>query len=341
MSQTDLEKLAELLKNPINIAITSHYNPDGDAVGSSLALYHVLIQSGHNVSVLFPNRFPAFLNWIEGSDRCMFFDQDKAAVTGILSKADLIFCLDYNAPKRLGEMGESLKEATAFKILIDHHPAPELESFSKAFHDTKFSSTSELIYQFLSQLNLTEKINLQAAESLYTGIITDTGSLSFSCNRPETYRIIAKLIEKGLDAERAHRLIYDNFTEGRMRLLGYSIYRKMMVFPEYHTALIPLTISELEEFQYEQGDTEGLVNYPLSMKTINMSVMMVQRADRIRLSFRSKGDFHVNEIASRYFAGGGHRNAAGGDSFVSMEDTILKIREILPLFTEKLNFEIK
>lgn len=340
MSQTDLEKLAELLKNPINIAITSHYNPDGDAVGSSLAIYHMFKQSGHNVSVIFPNRFPGFLNWLKDSDKCLYFDQNKMAATGALQNADLIFCLDYNAPNRLGDMSQALTEANGFKILIDHHPGPDTASFSLTFHDTLVSSTSELVYQFLDRLNLTSKINLQVAECLYTGIITDTGSLSFNCNRPETYLIVAKLIEKGLNAERAHRLIYDNFTEGRMRLLGYSIYRKMMLLPEYHTAIIPLTISELEEFQYEQGDTEGLVNYPLSMKTINMSVMMVQRKDRIRLSFRSKGDFHVNEIATRYFAGGGHRNAAGGDSFVSMEDTILKIKEILPLFAKKLNFEI-
>jgi phosphoesterase RecJ-like protein len=341
LSQNDIEKLIELFKNPKKIVISSHYNPDGDAVGSAMALYHVLKQLNHQVSVIFPNKFPLFLSWIEESERSLIFEQDGASASQVISAADIIFCVDYNSFKRLGEMESLMVKSKAIKVLIDHHPDPEKEHFGFVYHSASASSTAELVYKFLKLTGLHIKINRQVAESLYAGIITDTGSLSFSCNNPDTYIIIAKLIQKGLDAERAHRLIYDDFSENRMRLLGYTIYQKMIVIPEYFTAIIALTIDELARFGYQQGDTEGIVNFPLSMKAINFSVMLVERTDRIRLSFRSKGSFPANTIAARYFEGGGHLNAAGGDSYLSMQETIKRLKEILPQYYDQLNFEIR
>lgn len=341
MIQSDFDKLNSLLSKPTNVIVTSHYNPDGDAVGSALAVYHVLNALNHRVSVIFPNSFPSFLGWIQGSENALFFDQNQVEAEQRIECADLIFCLDYNALNRIGAMEPAIRNAGGLKIIIDHHPNPDFSSFDFQYHSTLASSTSELVYMFFKLLKLDEVIDKNAAESLYAGIITDTGSLSFSCNKPETYHIIAELINKGLDAERAHRMIYDNFSEARMRLMGFAIYQKMIVIENCHTALIPLSQDELEKFGYQQGDTEGIVNFPLSIKTINFSILLTQRKDKIRLSFRSKGAFPANEIAARYFIGGGHRNAAGGDSFISMDETIEKIKEILPLYCEQLNFEIQ
>lgn len=257
-----------------------------------------------------------------------------------LDEADIVFCLDYNAPVRLEDLEQPLRKAKALKVLIDHHPNPEISAFDLSYHDAGASSTAELVYEFLQKAGFDQHINRAAAESIYTGIITDTGSLSFNCNKPETYLIISRLIEKGVDAELLHRLIYDNFSANRMKLLGYAIYKKMDVLPASHTAIIPLTINELDQFGFQQGDTEGIVNYPLSIKGINLSVLLTEKQNRIRLSFRSKGDFPANDIARKYFEGGGHRNAAGGDSFLSMDETIKKIKEILPLYQKQLHFEI-
>jgi phosphoesterase RecJ-like protein len=341
LNQSDIDKLSSILSRPIKIVVTSHYNPDGDAVGSAMAVYHLLNALNHQVYVIFPNSFPSFLSWICGSEKVLVFDQNQLEAQQLIERADLIFCLDYNALSRVGDMEPAIRNAGGLKIIIDHHPNPDFSSFNFQHHNTSASSTAELVYVFFKLLKLDQFIDKYAAESLYAGIITDTGSLSFSCNNPETYHIIADLIAKGLDAERAHRLIYDNFSEERMRLMGFSIYQKMIVIENCHTALIPLGLDELEKFHYQQGDTESIVNYPLSIKTINLSILLTQRKDKIRLSFRSKGVFPVNEIAARYFEGGGHRNAAGGDSFVSMDETIEKIKEILPLYCEQLNFEIQ
>jgi bifunctional oligoribonuclease and PAP phosphatase NrnA len=328
------------LSTPLNIIITSHYNPDGDAVGSVMALYHVL-KDNHLTQVILPNRFPSFLDWISESEKIVFFESDRQSAISLIEKADIIFCLDFNSPGRVGELEKPLRNAKAQKILIDHHPNPESEAFDLSYHDVTASSTAELVYQFLIKAGYGHLITKAAAESLYAGIVTDTGSFSFSCNNPETYTIIAGLINRGVNAEVLHRLIYDNFSAERMKLLGYALYKKMEVLPGLHAAIISLKMSELEEFKFKQGDTEGIVNYPLSIKGINLSVLLTQRKDRIRLSFRSKGNFPANDIAREYFEGGGHRNAAGGDSFVSMEETLKKIKEILPLYRNELDFEIE
>jgi bifunctional oligoribonuclease and PAP phosphatase NrnA len=340
LNQINFQELSHSLSQPQRIVITSHYNPDGDAVGSVMALFHVLRRLNHDIQVILPNRFPAFLDWIVDSDIILFYENHKETTAEYIRTADIVFCLDYNALNRTGDMEGSLRGTSALKILIDHHPNPEAATFNMMFHDVNASSTAELVFDFLQKAGLEYLINKPAAESIYAGIITDTGSLSFNCNNPETYRIISRLIEMGVDAERLHRLIYDNFSMYRMKLLGYALSEKMEVIHGLNTAIIPLMMNELEQFNFQQGDTEGIVNYPLSIKGINFSVLLTEKKDRIRLSFRSKGEFPANEIAREYFEGGGHRNAAGGDSFVSMEETVRKIKEILPLYRSQLDFEI-
>ncbi len=341
LKDIDFQSIKSKLEKPARIAVTSHHNPDGDAVGSSMAMYHILKSLGHQVSVILPNRFPEFLSWIAGSEQVLIFESDRQdAARAALEKSDLIFCLDYNAPNRVGKMEDALSAAKGLKVMIDHHPDPDVEAFDHLMSVTTASSTAELVYNFLEETGFTGLIGKYAAQCLYTGIVTDTGSFSYACNAPQTYRIIAHLVDRGVDAERLHRLIYDNFSQSRMRLLGYAL-SKMEVLDEYHTAYISLSRKELDRFDYQVGDTEGIVNYPLSIKGINMAILLTEREKQIRLSFRSKGNFEVNDIARDHFEGGGHRNAAGGDSYVSMDETIQKIKDILPLYKEQLDFEIQ
>lgn len=342
MTKSDYNTIKSHLKGSGNIVITSHHNPDGDAVGSALAMYHALKCINPNVVVVLPNRFPDFLKWLPGANDVVIFDQnDEQFISGIFNKAGIIFSLDYNTPSRVEKMEETLRNATATKILIDHHPQPDTDAFQFVLSKTSASSTAELVYEFLEETELTHCIQKAAAESLYTGIITDTGSFSFACNNPKTYRITAELIERGANPERLHRLIYDNFSESRLRLLGHAFAEKLLILPKYRTAIIALSKDDLNRYNYKAGDSEGIVNYPLSIKEINVSILMTEREGLIRLSFRSKGQFAVNQIAQKYFEGGGHRNAAGGNSYLSIEASIEKIKEILPLYEDELNYEIE
>jgi len=328
-----------MLRQPSNIVVTSHHNPDGDALGSALAMYHILKQFGHNIRVIIPNEYPDFLKWIPENDSIIIYESaQKEFAESLFAESDVVFCVDYNALNRVGKMEKALTEAKGMKLLIDHHPNPDENAFDWIFSTTMASSTAELVYEFADKTNLLNFINKEAAECLYSGIITDTGSFSFACNSPRPYMIVADLISRGINTERLHRLIYDTFSESRIRLLGFAINQKMLILNDFHTALIPLTRNELESF--ETGDTEGIVNYPLSIKHVNLSILLSEREDLIRLSFRSKGKFPANQIALKYFEGGGHTNAAGGNSFVSMEETIQKIISILPLFRTDLDFII-
>lgn len=340
MNRISFDYLTEFLSVPRKIAITSHFNPDGDAVGSSLALFHVLSRSGHFCTVIFPNHFPDFLSWLKGAEQCLIFEKDREKVLCKVAEAEVIFSIDYNSPGRVSELEHSLRTSKAIKILIDHHPNPEDDFFDYSQHSTSISSSAELVFQFIHLLGKADEIDRTIAECIYTGLITDTGSFSYNCNHAESYRLVAWLIDRGLNAERAHRLIFDNFSENRLRLIGYAISEKLQVYPDIRTAIIPLSLEDLKRFSDQPGITEGIANLPLSMKLVNLSVLLTQRSDRIRMSFRSKGEFPVNTIASRYFSGGGHRNAAGGDSFDSMENTIKKLLEILQDYKNQLNFEI-
>jgi phosphoesterase RecJ-like protein len=330
-----LSKVLQLLEVPSDIVVTSHYNPDGDALGSSLALSSYLRRKGHSVKTIIPNDFPEFLNWMPGrEDTIIYFHKSKTA-DELLASARIIFCLDYNAIPRVNLFADKLFEARATKILIDHHLQPE-DHFDFALSVINTSSTSELVFDFIDASGDAGIIDKAMAECLYVGIMTDTGSFSFACNYPHTYEVVSRLVKSGVDTERVHRLVYDTYSESRMRLLGFCLSERMIVLSEYNTAYIWLTREDLDRFDFKPGDTEGVVNYALSIKNISFAALFTEKSDRIRISFRSKGDYSVNNFAREHYQGGGHRNAAGGDSFQSMELTLSNFEALLPRYKENL-----
>jgi phosphoesterase RecJ-like protein len=329
-------QIAELVSQSRNIVVTSHHNPDGDAIGSAIALSLLLNKTGKETMVIVPNDYPSFLKWIPGGSLAIF-KEDEIRAKDAISRADIIFCVDYNALHRTGNMQKSLEKAKAKKILIDHHLEPQVADFDYYLSEIAVSSTSELIYRFIDGCGWIDLLDQDIATGLFVGIMTDTGSFSFACNNPETFEITASLLRTGINAEKIHRLVYDTYSESRLRLLGYCLSERLTVLPEFATAFIALDRSDLSRFNYQVGDTEGIVNYALSIDNIKIAVLLTERSDRIRLSFRSKGDFSVNKVAQEHFLGGGHRNAAGGDSYLNLQDTILKLKEVLAQYQEEIS----
>lgn len=315
------ELIATKINDANSVLITSHHNPDGDAVGSSLGLYHFLRALGKKPQILIPNAFPDFLNWMPGAGRVVFYEDQPGKATKLIESSELIFCLDYNSFSRTKFFEQQLQDSNAFKVLIDHHPQPD-KGFDHVISRTNVSSTAELVYETISALGYKDLIGKEVAECLFAGIMTDTGSFSFSCNYPSTFRIVAEMIEKGVDAELIHQKVYDTYSEHRMRLLGYCLSEKLVVLKDYATAYISLARHELEQYQFQPGDTEGVVNYALSIENIVLAVLFTEKEDAVRISFRSKGDFSVNDFARTHFIGGGHINAAGADSDRSLDETI-------------------
>lgn len=327
--------LADKITNAQNILITSHHNPDGDAIGSCLGLYHYLAAIGKKSKIIVPNAFPGFLAWMKGAERIIVFDEHPNKASKIIEAADLVFSLDYNSFSRTKFFEKLLIDSKAFKILIDHHLQPD-EGFDHIVSRINVSSTAELIYETIASLGHEKLINKDIAECLFVGIMTDTGSFSFSCNYPSTFQLAAILIQKGVDAEHVHQLVYDTYSVDRMRLLGFCLSEKLVVLKDYATAYISLTRHELDNFRFQPGDTEGVVNYALSVKNIVFAVLFTEKDDGVRISFRSKGDFSVNEFARTHFKGGGHKNAAGADSDVSIDETITSFVGLLHDYKERL-----
>ena len=340
LEKQQLQEINNYINNGSKIAITTHTNPDGDAIGSSLAIYHYLKSKGANVEAVVPNKFPQFLEWLPSSNQLTIFEQQAKKAKQILADADLIFCLDYNALSRVGAVTDDLKAAKAKKILIDHHISPETENFDFIISETNTSSTGELVFDFITAMGDENLIDRKIAECLYTCIITDTGSFSFSCNNSKTFEVAAKLIENGVDARKIHGLIYDTFSETRLRLLGFAINDRMLVWDELKTALIYLTKEDLKKYKYKVGDTEGVVNFALSMDKVNMAVLVTEKDKKIRLSFRSKGEFSVNDLAREHFNGGGHRNAAGGNMSKPIMEVVDEIKSILENYKHLLNYHV-
>ncbi len=333
----DYSVVAKTLKKSKNILITSHTNPDGDAIGSSLALYSLFSKLGYNVNVCIPNNIPEFLQWITNCEKILIYKKESVKAKKIVEEAEIIFCLDYNDLHRLENMSEPIINSKAIKILIDHHPKVE-NDIDYRFSTTETSSTAELIYEFIRGIGYENLIDKEIAECIYVGIITDTGSLSYLCNYQSTYLIIAKLIGLGIDGKRIHQLVYDTFSENRLRLLGYSLCEKLKVLKEFSTAYIYLSKSDLKKFKYQVGDTEGLVNYALSIKGIQFAALFTERENVVRISFRSKENFRVNEFASKHFEGGGHNNAAGANSYISLNETIEKFENLLIEYKSRLRY---
>lgn len=334
MTHTQIEEIKELLAARKNIVIVTHKNPDGDAIGSSLGLYNYLIRKNHNVKVVTPNGYPTFLQWLPGDDKVIEHSESPETAEARIKKAEIIFCLDFNGLRRIGDLGDLVKKAKATKILIDHHPQPE-KFAHYLFHDKKSSSTAQLVFDFISLLGDKKLINRKAANCLYTGIMTDTLNFRVGTTTAHTHRITADLIEAGAQNTLAFSKVFDANSEDRVRLLGYSL-QKMKVFKEFHAAFISLSASELKKFNFQKGDTEGLVNYPLSIEGIRFSALFTEVKGEIRISFRSKGNFDVNKFARKNFNGGGHTNAAGGESQTTLDAAVLAFVNLLPEYKDEL-----
>lgn len=299
-------------------------------MGSSLGLYNYLVQKGHHVRVITPSDYPLFLQWLPNNPEVIIYPDKQEESDRHISEADLIFCLDFNALSRINQLGDRIKEANAKKVMIDHHLEPE--DFDDYRHwSINACATAQLVYDFI--VNIMEEpdlINKDVATCLYTGIMTDSGSFRFATTTPAVHYIAADLIAKGAENWKIHQLVYDNFSESRLRFLGYCLLNKLEVLPEFNTAMITVSKSELRRFNITTGDTEGLVNYALTINGIRLAALIIERTELVKLSLRSTGDFPANEICKKYFDGGGHRNAAGGQSEKSLEETILRFKQILP-----------
>lgn len=337
MAKDSFPKFKALLKRSQNIIIVTHWSPDGDAMGSSLALYNYLVKTGKKATVITPNDYPNFLHWLPGNNKVIDFLKSEKKATGLIKAADLIFTLDFNTFKRLEKLGEVLEKSTAPKVLIDHHQQPDNYAVLQ-YHDVKASSTCELVYELIVGLGGKKLIDKDIAACLYTGLMTDTGSFKYDSVTPQTHRIIAGLLETGLKISDVHSAVYDTYSEHRMRLLGYCLTEKMVVMPGYSTAYITLDDKEQERFHYQKGDTEGIVNYPFAIKGIRFCAFFSESKSegKIKVSFRSKGTFDVNKFARAHFSGGGHINAAGGKSDTSLKATIDKFVSLLPEYAKDL-----
>lgn len=335
LAEFDLQELRKLLLNSQKVTITTHVSPDGDAIGSSLALMFFLEKEGLEAKVITPDSYPEFLQWLPRQSEVLKYDEDAMEAEEWISKSDLIFCLDFNSPDRLSGMRKVIESSTQTKVLIDHHRHPQ-DWVDILLSDPEASSTSELIYRVIAGLNKADKIDESMATCLYTGIVTDTGSFKFPSTSALTLEIAAELVRHGIDAPKIQNLIYDNSSEDRLRLLGYALTKKLQIIAKYHTAVIGLDAKELRKYNYKAGDTEGIVNYPLSISTVWMSVFISEKGNDVRMSFRSKGKVPVHEISAKYFHGGGHINAAGGISDKSVADTITYLLSILEDYSEHL-----
>ena len=329
MKIQDIQAIQLLLATPKKIAIIPHRGPDGDAMGSTLGLYHFLLKNNHQPTVIAPNDFPDFLAWLPGSETVKIFEKDTENCTKILEEAELIFTLDFNAFHRTGEMEHTLAKLTAPFIMIDHHQKPD-DYAAYMYSDTSFGSTCEMVYNFISFLGKKEDLDKTIATCIYTGILTDSGSFRFPGTTGNTHRIIAELIDLGVENTQIPVLLFDNSSYSRLQLLGRAL-QNMKVLEEHKTSYTTLTQAELDSFDYVKGDTEGIVNYGLSIKGIVFTAIFIENKDEkiIKISFRSQGGFDVNQFARDHFNGGGHSNAAGGRSEVSMEETVKKFEYLV------------
>ena len=334
--QEKLNELKLLLQNKKNIVITIHRGPDADALGSALALSDVLKQLNHNVTVVSPNDYASFLYWMKGNNEVVVFTEQTEKAIEITNNADLIFLLDFNDLSRIGEYTETVKNSFSTKIMIDHHQEPNMNDADLVFSDTSSCSTAQLLFEILDGLSFKSMINKDVAECIYAGIMTDTGSFKYSSTTSKTHKVISELIDAGAENSKVHDLIYDNYSEDRTKLLGYCLNDKLQIFPKLNSAIISLTEEELDRFNFKKGDTEGVVNYALAIKGIIFAVFIAEKEGKVKLSLRSKGDFKVNEIAKKYFSGGGHMNASGGISDRSVEGTVKKVIEVFEEYKNEL-----
>lgn len=326
----DLPRIKSILSQPQNIVILSHRNPDGDAIGSSLGWLHYLIQKGHKVHIIFPSEYPLNFAWMSRADEIIIYDLAPERAKELLAVASVICCLDFNALDRIDKIGELVRTSTALKIMIDHHIDPE-PFVDFLISDPVSSSTSELILDMILQLGDEKYLNLTLAECLYTGMITDTGNFAHATS-PSTLRKAAHLLELGVDNEKIQVFLFKSLPEKQLRLLGFCLYHRMELLPEYQTGLIYLSKEDYAKFAIVRGDTEGIVNYLLMLKEVQIAALITDQNGIIKFSFRSKGDISVQTLARENFNGGGHANASGGYQHTSLKDAIEKFKRVLPKY---------
>ncbi len=339
MTNDDIQAIQLLLKTPKKIAIIPHRSPDGDALGSTLGLYHFLLKLNHDPVVIAPNEFPDFLAWMPGSENILVFEKDRENTTKILQDVEIVFTLDFNALHRTGEMELELNKLDIPFVMIDHHQKPD-DYALVTYSDTKFGSTCEMLYNFIDFLGQKSLIDKTIATCIYTGILTDSGSFRFPKTTGTTHRIVAELIDLGAENTNIPTLLFDNNSYDRLQLMGRAL-QNMKLLSEFQTAYITLSQQELDTFNYVKGDTEGLVNYGLTIKGIIFAVIFIEHKDEniIKISFRSQGDFDVNAFARNHFNGGGHINAAGGKSNLSLKETVAKFENIIKSMTINQSYE--
>ena len=343
MNRIDIElisRLVELVKESTkSIVLIPHTNPDGDAMGSVLGFWRVLKNAGFTVKVVSPTKYPAFYHWMDGHDEVIIYSHHPKQSARALEESDLIICMDFNQLSRLGEMKALVENFGGKKVLIDHHPHPG--NFTDlVISDTTFSSTAELIFTILRTTDFSGFIDKSAASSFFTGIMTDTGSFDFSVSNPNTFEAVAELTRLGINQPYIHAQVYDNYSEDRMKLMGFCLSNRMTVYPESHAACMYITLEDQKNFHFKTGDNEGFVNMPLSIKGVIFSVLFTEKEKYIKASFRSKGEFAVNIVSEKYFNGGGHVNAAGGELYASLTETLALFEKILPEFEEQIKQSI-
>ena len=331
-----IEQFYPILNQPFKAVITAHQKPDGDAMGSTLGLYHFLKQLGHEVTVISPTNWAQFLDWMPGVEQVIDFEANKNVASEIVAAADYVFCLDFNILHRTKHLEPIIRDSKALKILIDHHQQPDTPSFAFGISDVKMSSTCEMIYDFIVQSGHSNLIDIDIATCLYTGLMTDTGSFRFPSTTASVHKIVAHLKELGLQHAKIHENIYDNSTEGRLKFMGNAFLNRMTVLPEFKTAVMAIPKSDIYKFELKTGDTEGLVNYLLSIEGIKFAAILIDREEERKWSFRSKGNFDVNIFARTHFEGGGHANAAGGRSSKSLDETFNDFKNIIENYKSQL-----
>ncbi len=338
MKVEDIKTFFDKVEQSTNIVLFVHQNPDGDTIGAALTMGSLLSKLNKNVNIVSPNKFPSFLSWMIGSENIIIFSEQADVAKKKIANADMLIAMDFNAFRRIGSvLGDIFANSKAYKVMFDHHLEPD-KGFDLYFSTTKTSSSSEVVYDVISKSNFSDLFTKEMAENIYVGIMTDTGSFSYSCNNVSTYHVVADLMNYNIDGEAIHRKIYDTYSENRMRLLGLCLSERLVVLPEFSASYIYLSKSDLSKYGYQTGDSEGVVNYGLSIEKINFTALFTERENKIRISFRSKGQFDVNKFARTHFNGGGHRNASGADSFDSLEETIEKFENAIKLYKYDLNF---
>ncbi|WP_165024602.1 DHH family phosphoesterase [Dysgonomonas sp. ZJ279] len=330
-----ISQVEDLLDKHDKIVIVTHVSPDGDAIGSSLGLYHYLNDLGNEVTVIVPNVFPDFLRWIKGAKDILVYEKYPEYAQKLIEEAQLIFCLDFNIPKRTNNVGPLIEAAKAKKIMVDHHPEPS-DFCDVTISYPQISSTSELIFRLICRMGDFEAMSKECAEAIYTGMMTDTGAFTYNSNNAEIYYIIGELLKKGIDKDQIYSNVYHNYSEDRYRMLGYTLSEKMKIYPEYNAALIWLTKEEQAKYHAKKGDTEGFANLPLNISKIIFSVFLREDNEMIKISLRSQGDFPTNKFSAQCFNGGGHLNASGGEFYGTLEDAIAIFEKTLPEYKDLL-----